>query len=161
VLLTIFLFLIGLLTKLYGESSNESAIYGTVACIFLFVGSYSIGWTPLCYIYPPEVLNYELRVQGMGVNIWVYFCFGLVFVFSFPFALVAMGWKAYIMNATWNILLIVFIYFSWVETKGKTLEEISQAFEGPKHSEISDIKEAEAGIVKIDGVAVEITKSKK
>ncbi|KAL4790898.1 general substrate transporter [Aspergillus venezuelensis] len=93
ILLTIFLFLIGILIKLYGTSTNVSGIYGTVACMFLFMGSYSIAWTPLTYIYPPEVLNYPIRAQGMGLNAWVYFGFGLVFVFALPFALESMGWK--------------------------------------------------------------------
>ncbi|KAJ5113037.1 hypothetical protein N7456_001571 [Penicillium angulare] len=126
--LTLFLFLIGATTKLYGTSSDKPGIYGTVACMFLFMGSYSIGWTPLCYIYPPEVLNYRLRPLGMGVNTWAYFVFGLAFVFAFPYALDVMGWKAYMMNASWNVLLLVFIWFQWVETKGKTLEEIDLLF---------------------------------
>ncbi|KAL4939782.1 hypothetical protein BDV06DRAFT_224676, partial [Aspergillus oleicola] len=128
-LLTIFLFLIGILIKLFGTSTNVSGIYGTVACMFLFMGSYSLAWTPLCYIYPPEVLNYPIRAQGMGLNAWVYFGFGLVFVFALPFALESMGWKTYIMNAGWNVALIAFIWFFWVETRGKTLEEIDAVFE--------------------------------
>ncbi|KAL4875725.1 general substrate transporter [Aspergillus karnatakaensis] len=129
-LLTLFLYLIGILIRLYGTSTHKPGIYGAVACMFLFMGSYSLSWTPLCYLYPPEVFNYPIRAQGMGLNTWTYFSFGLVFVFSFPFALETLGWKAYVMNASWNWGLIVFIYFYWVETAGKTLEEIDAIFEG-------------------------------
>ena len=45
--LTLFVFLVGALTKIYGDSTNTSGIYGTVAAIFLFQGSYSFGYTPL------------------------------------------------------------------------------------------------------------------
>ncbi|KAL3471486.1 general substrate transporter [Aspergillus californicus] len=145
ILLTIFLYLIGILIKIYGNSTDKSGIYGTVACMFLFMGSYSLGWTPLCYLYPPEVLSYPIRAQGMGLNTFTYFGLGLAFVFAFPFALDAMGWKAYIMNASWNILLIIFIYFYWVETKGKTLEEIDEAFEGVRLDGIPTPDEVEAG----------------
>ena len=62
----IFLFIIGALTKVYGSSTNTSGVYGTVAAIFLFQGSYSFGWTPLLYLYPPEVLNYPIRANGQG-----------------------------------------------------------------------------------------------
>nr|POE74740.1 lactose permease [Quercus suber] len=66
-LLTIFIFVIGALTKAYGTSTDSSGIYGTVAVVFLFLGSYSYGWTPLLYLYPPEVLNYPIRAVGVGV----------------------------------------------------------------------------------------------
>jgi MFS family permease len=69
--LTLFLFLVGGLTKVYGTSDNHSGVYGTVACIFLFLGSYSYGWTPILYLYPPEVLNYSIRANGMGVFTFV------------------------------------------------------------------------------------------
>ena len=57
----------GALTKVYGSSTNTSGIYGTVAAIFLFQDAYSFGWTPLLYLYPPEVLNNPIRANGMGV----------------------------------------------------------------------------------------------
>jgi Sugar (and other) transporter len=152
-LLTIFLYLIGALTKLYGTSNDRPGIYGTVACMFLFMGSYSIGWTPLCYLYPPEVLNYRLRPQGMGVNTWTYFSFGLAFVFAFPYALDAIGWKVYMMNASWNVLLLLFIYFQWVETKGKTLEEIDALFK-----DSISIDSVEIGLSEKEIADIEVTK---
>jgi hypothetical protein len=66
-LLTICIFIIGGLTKVYGTSTNKSGIYGTVAAVFLFMGAYSYGWTPLLYLYPPEVMNYPIRSNGMGI----------------------------------------------------------------------------------------------
>lgn len=56
-----------LTSTVYGTSANTSGIYGTVAAIFLFQGTYSFGWTPLSTLYPPEVLNYSIRSNGMGV----------------------------------------------------------------------------------------------
>lgn len=66
-LLAFFLFLIGGLTKVYGDSENTSGIYATVASIFLFQGSYSFGLTPLTVLYPPEVLNFSIRSNGMAL----------------------------------------------------------------------------------------------
>lgn len=76
VLLTVFLFLYAGLNKLYGESTNTSGIYASVAIIFLFQGSYSFGWTPLTVLYPPEVLNYSMRANGMAVYTFVVNCVG-------------------------------------------------------------------------------------
>ena len=49
-----------------GSSGNSSGVYGTVASIFLFQGAYSVGVTPLTILYPPEVLNYSIRSNGMA-----------------------------------------------------------------------------------------------
>ena len=43
----------------------------------------------------------------------------------------------------------------WVETKGKTLEEIDAIFEGEKHSDAPDVEAVRKGEVKLDVGAVE------
>lgn len=62
----VLIFVVGALTKTFGTSTYTPGIYGTVAAIFLFQGAYSFGWTPLSVLYPPEVLNYNIRSVGMG-----------------------------------------------------------------------------------------------
>ncbi|KAJ7069581.1 MFS sugar transporter-like protein [Mycena amicta] len=151
--LTIFLFLVGGLTKTYGNSTNNAGIYATVACIFLFMGSYSFGWTPLLYVYPPEVLNYAIRANGMGVVQLALNGTALMAVFAFPIALAAIGWKMYIINAAWNVLEIPFVLWYWVETKGKTLEEIDELLDGEKHTDAPDLEKVmrrEAEVAYVD-----------
>lgn len=36
--------------------------------MFLFQGFYSIAWTPLLYLYPPEVMNYSIRANGLAFS---------------------------------------------------------------------------------------------
>jgi hypothetical protein len=43
-------------------------VYGDVAVMFLFQGFYSIAWTPLLYLYPPEVMNYSIRANGLALS---------------------------------------------------------------------------------------------
>lgn len=43
----------------------------------------------------------------------------------------------------------------WVETKGKTLEEIDAIFDGEKHSDVPDVEKVRKGEAKIDVKAVE------
>ncbi|KZP13863.1 sugar transporter [Athelia psychrophila] len=142
-LLTIFIFMIGALTKEYGTgSTNKSAIYATVASIFLFQGAYSFGWTPLLYLYPPEVLNYSIRANGMGVFTFALNGVALMGVFAFPFAIADIGWKTYMINGTWDALELVVIAWYWVETKGRTLEEIDAQLDGVKRSDAPDLEDA-------------------
>jgi 2',3'-cyclic-nucleotide 2'-phosphodiesterase (5'-nucleotidase family) len=44
----------------------------------------------------------------------------------------------------------------WVETKGKTLEEIDAIFEGHKHSDVPDVEAVRQGREKIDVGVVEL-----
>lgn len=65
------LFIIGGLSKLYADNPNGasgSLIYGNVATMFLFQGFYSVAWTPLLYLYPPEVMNYSIRANGVAFS---------------------------------------------------------------------------------------------
>ncbi|KAL3300563.1 hexose transporter [Colletotrichum asianum] len=127
--MTAFLFLIGALTKVYGGGENTSGVYATVASVFLFQGSYAIGITPLTVLYPPEVLNYSIRSNGMAAWTFAITCGGLFSVFVWPFALAAIGWKTYMINAGWDAVQFAFVAYFWIETKGLTLEEINAKFD--------------------------------
>ena len=133
-MLIVFIFVVGALTKVYGNSDNTSGIYGTVASIFLFQGAYSFGWTPLTVLYPPEVLNFGIRSVGMGIYTFLVNGVGLMVTFAFPFALEAIGWKTYMINGAWDVVELVVVLIFWVETRGRTLEEIDENLDGEVHS---------------------------
>ncbi|OJD30974.1 hexose transporter [Diplodia corticola] len=141
---TVFFYMLGGLTARYGESTNASGIYGTIACIFLFLGAYSFGITPLTVMYQPEVLSYSVRATGMSIATVVSKGCGLLVTFAFPFALEVIGWKTYMINATFNVLLWAFIAYFWVETKGLTLEEVDEIFDGTKHSDAPALADFQA-----------------
>jgi hypothetical protein len=54
------------------------------------------------------------------------------------YAMADLGWKFYLINASWNLIFLAIAYFTFVETKGLTLEEISAKFEGPSILEAVD-----------------------
>ncbi|CAI0647229.1 unnamed protein product [Colletotrichum noveboracense] len=129
---SIFFYLLAGLTAKYGTSGDKAGTYGTIACIFLFLGAYAFGITPLTAMYAPEVLSYNMRANGIAMQgILIKSC-GVLVSMAFPYLMESIGWKTYIVNASWNILIWVYIYFQWVETKGLTLEEIDVLFDGQK-----------------------------
>jgi len=134
--LTAFIFLIGALTKSFGTSQNTSGIYATVSMIFLFQGSYSFGWTPILYLYPPEVMNFSIRANGMGVFQAVANVTALLFVFTMPIAVANIGWKIYMINGAWDVLCVIAVAYWWVETKDRTLEQIEADIEGVKGGQL-------------------------
>lgn len=65
------LFIMGGLSKKYADNPDgapSSLIYGNVAVMFLFQGFYSVAWTPLLMLYPPEVMNYSIRANGQAFS---------------------------------------------------------------------------------------------
>lgn len=131
-LLVACLFIIGGLSKKYADNpdgASKSLVYGDVAVMFLFQGFYSIAWTPLLYLYPPEVMNYSIRANGLAVSSLALNAFAyvlipaslpsltdpltdtcrLVFVFIMPIGLANIGWKMYMVNASWDIIIVVLI----------------------------------------------------
>ncbi|KAJ5638721.1 hypothetical protein N7528_001111 [Penicillium herquei] len=158
VLLSACLFIIGGLSKLYAsnpDGASNSLVYGNVAVMFLFQGFYSLAWTPLLYLYPPEVMNYSIRANGLAFSSLVLNAFALVFTFIMPIGLGNIGWKMYIINASWDLVILGLIAYYWVETKGKTLEEIDAIFEGEKHSSVPDVEKIRRGEKVVDTDIVE------
>lgn len=70
-------------------------------------------------------------------------------MFAFPVGLEKIGWKVYMINGAWDILCFIWIYFYWVETKNKSLEEIDGLFDGEKHTSISDLLDVGNGKAEI------------
>jgi MFS family permease len=103
-----------------------------IAMIFIFGFVYSCGWTPNQSMYPVEVLRYESRAKGMGmynffVNIALFYN-----TFVTEIAFTRVGWRYYLLFVFWDMFEIVIIYFFFVETKRRTLEEITEIFQSKK-----------------------------
>jgi MFS family permease len=145
----VFLFCIGALTKEFGASTNTTAIYATVAMIFLAQGSYSFGWTPLSVMYPPEVLNYPIRSIGMAWFVTWQNLILLIPIFAFPIAMESIGWVTYCINGGFNVFVLLVVALYWVETKNLSLEEVSRKF--ASEGEVAGVADVEV----IKGVIIE------
>ncbi|KAH9225022.1 hypothetical protein DL95DRAFT_282243, partial [Leptodontidium sp. 2 PMI_412] len=86
-----FPYLLAGLTAKFSTSNDTSGNYGTVACIFLCLGSYSFGITPLTAMYAPEVLSYNRRANGIALQGIRIKCCGVFVTIVFPFMLEGMG----------------------------------------------------------------------
>lgn len=70
-LLIVCLLIIGVLSKVYADDPNNAStglIYANVAIMFLFQGIYSVAWTPLFTLYPPEIANFSIRTHTVGLS---------------------------------------------------------------------------------------------
>lgn len=149
-------YILGGLIKKYGDGANPSASYGTISVMFIFSGFYSFTYTPLTTLYPSELYPYKMRSTGASLFQICNCGFGLFAVFVLPIAMGSIGWKFYIINASYDILFFPIIYYVWIETKGQDLEQIDVIFWDHKFNRNYYPKIADTESISVERESIEI-----
>lgn len=120
------------------EKLHEASVHkvknnpaGVAALFFYFAYSvaYNLGNNALTYTYLIELFPYAVRTRGIGVQ-QVFGKIGLFFSNNVnPIALTAIGWKYMGVYCGWIAFEILFVFFMYPETQGRTLEELAFLFE--------------------------------
>ena len=105
---------------------NQGAARATIVFLFLYNAAFNIACNPLLYSYAPEILPYRIRGKGMGLCILTSEIALTVNQYVNPIALAKIGYYFYIFYLGVLLLATTYIYFFFPETKGLTLEELSQ-----------------------------------
>ncbi|KAF2427264.1 general substrate transporter [Tothia fuscella] len=137
-------------------AKNPSQARAIIAIIFLFGFVFSMGWTPLQGLYPVECLRYESRAKGMGMYNFFVNVAGFYNTFVTEIAFSSVGWKYYFLFIFWDCFEFAFIYFFFVETKNRTLEELTAIFTSKNRVKTSlqktvVVEEAGHGVTEIYG----------
>lgn len=106
--------------------------YAFIAMIFLYGIFFSFSWTPLQALYPSEILNNDVRAKGMAFQGFTSGVASFINTYATPVALKNIGWKTYTIFLVFHFLQWVAMYFTIVETKGRSLEEIEEIFDNTK-----------------------------
>ncbi|KAJ2903647.1 hypothetical protein MKZ38_009590 [Zalerion maritima] len=124
------LFFYILLTAFTAESENNPDLsYGVIVSIYLFGICFAWGFTPLQTLYAVECLENRTRAKGSGLNYLFLNVAMVVNTYGISVGMEKIHWKLYLVYIGWICVEIVLIYFFFVETAGKTLEELSEIFE--------------------------------
>lgn len=137
------------------QASNP--VIGVVGIAFLFVCLvvYAFTWIPAMALYPTEVLAFSTRAKGLAfLNLLVNVA-NIFNTYVPPPAIANAGWRFYIFYTLWDLLGAAAVYFTFVETKGRNLEEIDEIFQHrhPKKASLEKRKiiihrdKAEDGVV--------------
>ncbi|KAI9647669.1 hypothetical protein NHQ30_004054 [Ciborinia camelliae] len=151
-------------------AKSSAASNAEIAMIFLFSFVFAIGWTPMQGLYAVEVLRYESRAKGMALYTLVGNVAGFYNTFVTGIAFSGAGWRYYYLFIFWDLLEAAFIYvssktpslfqiytstnklqFFFVETKGRTLEELTEIFNAAKPVKYS-LTKSEVLIYRNEGV---------
>ncbi|KAL8278523.1 hypothetical protein RQP46_009015 [Phenoliferia psychrophenolica] len=124
--------LVTALSAAYSNTGNVKFGYGVIVFLFIFFAFYDIACTPLAIGYPAEILPTKARAKGLGITYLAIYV-ALVFnTYCNPLALEAIGWKYYIVYCVVLFVSFFVIYFQFPETRGKSLEEIAEIFDGSR-----------------------------
>ncbi|KAI5803064.1 sugar transporter [Geopyxis carbonaria] len=110
---------------------STAASTASIAFIYIFGMVFAVGYTSMQPIYPAEVLATDMRARGMAVKWGTAGAAGFVNTFAAPVAMQRIGWRFYLFFVGWDLVEAAVIYIFFVETKGRTLEEMDEVFEAP------------------------------
>ncbi|NP_001151390.1 carbohydrate transporter/ sugar porter [Zea mays] len=101
----------------------------SIATVFTFIASFSIGVGPITWAYSTEVYPLRLRAQGASVGVAINRVMnaGVSMTFVSLYNAVTIG-GAFFLFAGLAVLAAMFFYFLCPETQGRPLEEIEEVF---------------------------------
>ncbi|KAH7357277.1 general substrate transporter [Rhexocercosporidium sp. MPI-PUGE-AT-0058] len=120
------------LNSVFARDNNQTAGYAVLAFIFIYYFFYDIAWTPLLWAYPAEIFPYTLRARGLTITLSSAYLGLILGQFVNPIAMTDIGWKYYIVFCCLLAILLAIVYFCYPETKGRSLEEVAEIFDGKK-----------------------------
>ncbi|OLN89795.1 Lactose permease 30 [Colletotrichum chlorophyti] len=100
-----------------------------VVLFFLFQLGFSVGYGPLSSMYITEICTYDLRAKGVALHYLLVHVSAFFATWINPIALKSLGWRYYIVYVGVLAFQVVFTYLLFPETKGYTVEQISQIFD--------------------------------
>lgn len=110
------------------SATHPSLSYGVIVSIYLFGIIFAWGFTPLQTLYAVECLENRTRAKGSGLNFLFLNVAMVVNTYGISVGIAKIGWKLYLVYIAWICVELVCIYFFFVETAGKTLEELGDIF---------------------------------
>lgn len=113
----------------YVETGSQISSRFCIAFIYIFGSVFAFAYTSMQPIYPAEVMSNEMRAKGMWLAQFTSGLASFVNTFAAPVALKHIGYWFYAFFVFWDCFEFLFIYFFFVETKGRTLEEMDEVFE--------------------------------
>ncbi|KAJ5817207.1 hypothetical protein N7447_009440 [Penicillium robsamsonii] len=112
--------------------TTGTSTVGTAVIPFLFIyyAGYDIAFTPLLLAYPAEIWTTSLRAKGVAISMMSNY---MALVFNQlinPIAFESISWKYYFVFLGVLLVVLVVVWKTYPETRGRSLEEIACIFDG-------------------------------
>jgi sugar porter (SP) family MFS transporter len=127
--MSLWLGMMAVCTAVYQKTESHAVSSANIFFIYMFGATFAFGFTPIQALYATEVSSNELRAKSMGLANFVSSVSGFVNQFAAPVALSNISYWFYVFFVFWDLIEFAVIYFFFVETKDRTLEELTAVFE--------------------------------
>ncbi|EGO28066.1 hypothetical protein SERLADRAFT_447278 [Serpula lacrymans var. lacrymans S7.9] len=102
-----------------------------IAFIYVFLVAFALIWTPFQALYPTEVLSTNSRAKGLALSgLWLNIV-NFINTYAAPVGISNSSWRFYFLYLVIDFVGIPVIYFTFVETRGRSLEELDAIFDDP------------------------------
>jgi len=114
----------------FPPESNNSAAHWVFIVSTSWIYTLAFGFTtgPLSWIIPAEIFDTKTRSKGVGIAAMVSFAFNTMIGQVTSVAIVAIGWKFFILFCVTNFTNALFFWAFLPETKKLPLEEMNRMF---------------------------------
>ncbi|KAL3466373.1 general substrate transporter [Aspergillus heterothallicus] len=137
----------------YNDLSLDGAGKAALAFIFIYYTTFNFALNPTLYLYPSEILPFNLHATGMSILIFTNKAALFFNQFVNPIGMDDLGWKYYLVYVAWLLVEVLLFYFFFPETYGKTLETIAEIFDTSTRGLVSE-KESGEVVVHVDNISV-------
>ncbi|KAL8758211.1 MAG: hypothetical protein Q9184_003994 [Pyrenodesmia sp. 2 TL-2023] len=107
---------------------TEAAAKGAAVGLFTYIASFGATWLPLPWLYPAEINPLKTRAKANALSTCSNWLFNFLIVMITPIMIARIGWGTYLFFAVVNAGFLPLIYFTYPETKRRSLEEIDLIF---------------------------------
>ncbi|OQU95623.1 hypothetical protein CLAIMM_01805 [Cladophialophora immunda] len=106
-----------------------------VTMVYLYFMVFAFAWQSIPFLYPAEISSLKYRARFFPLSICTNWSLNYVVVLITPIGLKNIGFWLYIIFAIFNFVNVVMVWFFYVETAGKTLEQVDMMFVGDHQME--------------------------
>ena len=145
-----------ILSERYGATNHVGLGIGVLVMIFAGTFFVVLCWVPLVIAYPLETVTTKQRGVYFAITMFTINVTAFFTTYVTPIGLENIGWRYYLPTCVWNMILLLVVYFTFVETTGLTLEEIAVLFDDEERIFNTNLAVGEAMDMKEEHVACHI-----
>ncbi|KAL6242282.1 hypothetical protein RBB50_010830 [Rhinocladiella similis] len=115
---------------LQSEEGSNTRVQASLAFFFLFEAVFAIGWLPVPWLYPAEIMPLRHRTHSAALATAADWVFNYMIVQVTPIMISNIRWRSYMVFFVLNFAHGVIVFLFFPETSGKSLEEMDSMFMG-------------------------------